>query len=182
MRPLPDCFTYTPNFVGMDVTDLANSLTWERRTVRMYGRDIPLPRDTAWYGEAAYRYSGIVNQPQPWTPLLLGMRDYLKARNGIEFNSCLANYYRDGNDSVSWHADDEPELGKEPVIASVSIGAKRAFKIKEKGGFVWELMLGGGDLLIMQGPSQRDYLHCVPKTKKPVGPRINLTFRFVGGM
>ena len=139
---------------------------------------MPTPRLTAWMGDHAYRYSGLTNEPQPWPPALATLRDRLSEELGAPFNSCLANLYRDGSDSMGYHADDEPELGPQPVIASISLGARRRFALRHRTSrqrWTWEL--GEGDLLVMSGESQRDYLHAVPKTARPVGPRMNLTFR-----
>lgn len=115
-----------------------------------------------------------------WDSVLRGYKTALEDTAGARFNSCLANYYRDGQDSVSWHADDEPELGPTPVIASVSLGDTRRFQVKSRAtGEIWNLDLAHGDLLVMRGESQRDYLHGVPKSRRPIGARLNLTFRWV---
>ena len=110
------------------------------------------------------------------------MRNRLRDELGVPFNSCLANLYRDGTDSMGYHSDDEPELGPEPTIASVSLGARRRFVLRHRATrerWTWEL--GGGDLLVMRDESQRDYAHAIPKTARPIGPRMNLTFRnFLG--
>jgi alkylated DNA repair dioxygenase AlkB len=129
-------------------------------------------------GDAAYRYSGIANQPQPWPAVLADIRDRLVRELGVEFNSCLANLYRDGSDSMGFHSDDEPGLGDRPTIASVSLGAPRRFVLRRRrtrARWTWEL--GHGDLLVMRDESQSDYAHAVPKTSHPIGPRMNLTFR-----
>lgn len=164
--------------------DLAGTLPLEAREVRLYGQTLRVPRMTAWMGEAAYAYSGIRHEPAPmpeWLARLRGEASLVALRHSTALNSVLANYYRGGGDSVAWHADDEPELGAEPAIASVSLGAARAFKIRPRvdDGRRWSVDLGHGDLLIMTGRSQADYLHAVPKTSRPVGPRLNLTFRRV---
>lgn len=155
--------------------------------VVVFGRRHPTPRRTSWHGDpgCAYAYSGRVFEPAPWTPSLARIRDRLEALEGLRFNSVLANHYRDGADAMGRHADDEPELGpsRDDVrIASVSLGARRRFllehrRTKEKR----EWSLGEGSLLVMGGPLQRAWVHHVPRSRRPVGPRLNLTFRVVLG-
>ena len=163
---------------------IVGAIAWEQRTIRIFGRTIPQPRMTAWMGEAAYTYSGQRHEPAPLpTAMLADLRERAEAATGARFNSVLANLYRNGADSVAWHADDEPELGPEPTIASLSLGASRAFQIKRNGARHAErveIVLAHGDLLVMSGASQRDYQHAVPKVRAAVGPRVNLTFRWVG--
>jgi len=154
------------------------AIAWEQHEITLFGRTVPTPRLTAWMGDAAYRYSGIVNEPAPWPPLLVEIRDRLADELGVGFNSCLANLYRDGSDSMGWHSDDEPELGPRPTIASLSLGARRTFSLRHRGTRQrWSYPLGEGDLLVMRDESQVGYAHAVPKTGRPVGPRMNLTFR-----
>lgn len=151
---------------------------WRQETATIMGRRTPIPRLTAWHGEAGYVYSGIRLAPLPWTPPLLELKDLAEALAGSPFNSVLLNLYRNGRDSVSWHADNEPGLGRDPVIASVSLGATRRFQLKHRRtGERVDLDLPGGACLIMAGPTQHHWLHQIPKTARPVGPRINLTFR-----
>ena len=149
----------------------------------MYGKINPIPRLSAWYGDegTSYTYSGITMSPSPWTSLLLDIRQQLNDLSGNDFNSLLANLYRDGNDSVGWHADDEAELGENPTIASLSFGESRRFlmKQKENEGEKLSLDLNNGDLLIMKGATQQNWLHQVPRSKKQLGARINLTFRSI---
>lgn len=154
---------------------------WEQPTMKMYGREIKVPRMTAWYGTKAYKYSGIINAPAPMPEWLELLRMNVQHRTtDTVYNSALLNLYRDGSDSVSWHADDEPELGKNPTIASLSFGATRRFAVKHRTtGARWDMDLRDGDLLIMRGRSQLDYVHSVPKTTKAVGPRVNITFRYI---
>jgi alkylated DNA repair dioxygenase AlkB len=144
----------------------------------------PFPRLTAWYADPGltYAYSGVVHRATPWTKSLLEIKDRLESAAGTTWNSLLLNLYRDGQDSIGFHADDEPELGEHPVIGSVSFGAVRRFILKhpitnEKR----EFELGHGSALIMAGTTQHHWRHGVPKTRKPVGPRINLTFRRIVG-
>jgi alkylated DNA repair dioxygenase AlkB len=128
-----------------------------------------------------------VFHPRPWADALAGLRDRLETHTGVRFTGVLANYYRDGRDSMGWHADDERELGPTPDdirVASISLGAPRRFVLRSRGvdpSRRIELALGHGDLLIMAGTTQRHYQHAVPKTARPVGPRLNLTFRVVRG-
>lgn len=185
MEP-PACVTYRPGWVPdaeAVFADLQTEIAWEQHTIRIHGRTVPTPRLTAWMGDSAYRYSGLVNEPQPWPSALAGLRDRLRRELGFAFNSCLANLYRDGSDSMGYHADDEPELGPRPVIASISLGARRRFALRHRSsGERWTWELGEGDLLVMSDESQSEYRHAVPKTAKPVGPRMNLTFRLFSSM
>ena len=133
-----------------------------------------------WYGDpdAGYRYSGIDHQPRPWTPELQAIRARVEKQCQCIFNSVLANLYRDGKDSMGCHADDEKELGRNPVIASLSLGDERLFKLHHKNSkATLDIILGHGDLLVMAGTLQHHWQHSVPKTKKFKTGRINLTFR-----
>ena len=178
----PGCVELRPGWVrDPDETfdRLRAEIDWEQHDITLFGRTVPTPRLTAWTGDLAYRYSGIVNEPRAWSPTLAALRDRLVAELGTPFNSCLANLYRDGSDSMGWHSDDEPELGPRPTIASVSLGARRRFVLRHRAsGERWSHDLGAGDLLVMREESQADYRHAVPKTTRPVGPRLNLTFRW----
>jgi alkylated DNA repair dioxygenase AlkB len=157
------------------------------QTIRLAGRDVLSPRLVSWHGDphAHYRYSGRTFTPKPWTPELLSLKARVDAAVGVAFNSVLANYYRDGRDSMGEHADDEPELGPAPdnvLIASVSLGARRRFLLRHRrDGTMHEFALGDGSLLVMGGTTQRHFKHRVPRTTAPVGPRMNLTFRVVVG-
>ncbi len=160
------------------LAELAAGISWEQPTVTVFGHRHVTPRLTAWFGDHAYSYSGITHPPAALPPALADIRDRLAAESGVSFNSCLANLYRDGSDSMGAHADNEPELGPAPVIASISLGARRRFVMADtdtRERFVW--MLGGGDLLVMYGDSQTRYRHSVPKTTRPMTHRLNLTFR-----
>jgi alkylated DNA repair dioxygenase AlkB len=151
---------------------------WRQEIATLMGRRVPIPRLTAWHGAAGYVYSGIKMRPAPWNPPLLEIKRVAEACAGKVFNSVLLNLYRDGRDSVSWHADNEPGLGRDPVIASVSLGATRRFQMKHRGREARvSLDLPSGSCLVMAGATQHHWLHQVPKTSLPVGPRINLTFR-----
>lgn len=164
------------------LSDVVDAVAWSQTPIRIFGRDILQPRLTAWMGEASYTYSGRRHEPAPLPSALVELRARVHDATGERFNSVLANLYRGGADSVAWHADDEPELGAAPTIASLSLGAPRDFKIRCMAtGAQWRVALAHGDLLVMSGASQRDYQHAVPKTARPVGPRVNLTFRQVSG-
>jgi len=144
-----------------------------------------VPRLTAWYGDEgkSYRYSGHTYHPQPWSSALLEVRRAIEPVCGVVFNSVLLNYYRDERDSVGWHSDDEPELGVNPVIGSVSFGATRSFQLRHKQDRKQKLTveLSNGSLLVMRGPTQHHWLHQVPKSAAAKGARVNLTFRAILG-
>ena len=159
---------------------LRREIAWEQHRITLYGRTMPVPRLSAWHGDpgAVYRYSGVRLSPRPWTPLLTAIREVAQELAGAPFNSVLLNLYRQGGDSVGWHSDDEPELGPEPVIASVSLGAPRRFELEHKRSRRREaLELPPGSILVMAGATQHRWRHRLPKTRAPVGPRVNLTFR-----
>jgi alkylated DNA repair dioxygenase AlkB len=158
--------------------ELRATIAWRQEVATIMGRRVPIPRLTAWHGEAGYVYSGIAMQPAAWTPALLELRRYAERHARQPFNSVLLNLYRDGRDSVGWHADNEPGLGRDPVIASLSLGATRRFQLKHRqSGERVAIDLTHGSCLVMAGATQHHWLHQVPKTARPVGPRINLTFR-----
>lgn len=159
---------------------MQKELDWRQDEISLYGKQILIPRLQAWYGdkESFYQYSGLSLTPTPWTERLLILKK--KVENNLEcsFNSMLANLYRDQKDSVSWHSDDEQELGLRPTIASLSFGAERVFQLKhKKTGERFKLPLQSGSLLIMAGDTQRYWQHAVLKQQRHIGPRINLTFR-----
>ena len=162
---------------------LQHDVEWRQDNIRMYGREIPLPRLTAWFGDSGrdYTYSGIAMHALPWIEPVDELKRVAEACAGTVFNSVLCNLYRSGDDGLAWHSDDEPELGVEPIIASVNLGATRRFLLRRKDDHQVkaEVELGDGDVLVMRGSTQARCEHSVPKTKKPVGPRINLTFRWV---
>lgn len=150
----------------------------------LYGRSISSPRLSAWHGDsdAVYRYSGLRLEPAPWTPILLDVRERVEALAAARFNSVLLNLYRDGQDSMGWHSDDEPELGRNPLIASISLGAARRFLLQHKKRRLrLEWLLEDGDVLVLGGTTQHCWRHHVPKIRQPMGPRINLTFRWIHG-
>ena len=162
---------------------LMETIAWRQESIQLYGRMLPSPRLTAWYGDAGkcYSYSGVTLQAQPWTQVLQQLKSQLNEALGFAFNSVLLNLYRDGQDSVGWHSDAEQTLGDNPVIASISLGATRRFLMQHKKHKTEKvaLDLAAGSLLLTQGVTQRYWRHSVPKTKKPVGPRVNLTFRMI---
>lgn len=160
---------------------LVDALPWEVHRIRLFGRWVDSPRLSCWMGDAdaVYRYSGARFQPQAWLPVMGDLRKRVEAERDTAFNSVLVNLYRDGRDAMGWHCDDEPELGEAPIIASLSLGATRRFLLKDVQGQRHAFDLANGDLLLMSGNSQRRYRHALPRTAKPVGPRINLTFRHV---
>jgi alkylated DNA repair dioxygenase AlkB len=189
--PMPDAeVTFYPEFFSADESSslfqqLVDQIQWKQESARFGGKAVPLPRLTAWYGDEgkSYRYSGITVNPIPWTPLLLTIKERVEAASQVKFNSVLLNFYRGERDSVAWHSDDEAELGKNPVIASVSFGATRKFQFKHKTNTDHRLAvdLTPGSLLLMAGATQHFWKHQIPKTTKPVDPRINLTFRVIVG-
>jgi alkylated DNA repair dioxygenase AlkB len=159
---------------------LETGLAWQEETIFIFGKWVKVPRLMSWYGDpdAYYRYSGVNHQPRPWNAELQSVRVKVERQCQCAFNSVLANFYRDGKDSMGCHTDDEKELGLNPVIASLSLGDERLFKLHhQKHKETLDIMLDHGDLLVMAGTLQRHWLHSVPKTRKFKAPRINLTFR-----
>lgn len=173
-----------PEVAAVAFRALRDETPWRSEQLRIADKLIPVPRLTAWYGDpgATYVYSGLRNVPLPWTPLLTALRDAVIAAAGAPLDSALLNYYRDGRDSIGWHADAEPELGRDPVIASLSLGAPRRFLLRhaKKKGRSMTFVLGDGALLVMAGATQHHYRHSVPKEDE-AGERINLTFRRIVG-
>lgn len=163
---------------------LLGQTRWQQDKIRIYGKHVNLPRLTAWYGDPGmvYSYSGITMHPHTWTDCLLEIKSRVDIAAAAQFNSVLLSLYRDGNDSLSWHDDDEPELGEDPTIASVSFGETRSFQFKHKSRKELNpvsVSLTDGSLLIMKGATQRFWVHQLPKTARIVRPRINLTFRII---
>lgn len=188
LMPDADVILYQQFFSKEESDNLFQTLLsqteWRQDKGKFYGKEINLPRLTAWYGDAGktYTYSGISMNPAPWTPSLLYIKEKVDDAAGVRFNSVLLNLYRDGGDSLSWHRDNETELGKNPPICSVSLGATRRFQFKHrlrKDLARVDVDLTHGSLLIMKGMTQHFWLHQVPKTAKPVSARINLTFRII---
>lgn len=186
--PMPDAdVRYTAGWLAAHDGDallqaVLAEVPWEIHRIRMFGREVASPRLSCWIGDpgATYTYSRSRFEPRPWTPALAGLRERLARELDVRFNSVLANRYRDGADAMGWHSDDEPELGPEPVIASVSLGAPRrfAFRPRGEGGRV-DLVLEHGSLLVMAGRTQHAWRHAIPRTRRPLGERVNLTFRAI---
>jgi len=162
---------------------LIKELNWRQDKITMFGQTHDVPRLNAWYGDAdcSYSWSGITMTPNPWNSTLRDIREKVNGVASEQFNSVLANFYRDGNDKVDWHADDEEVLGQAPVIASVSLGATRKFRIrrKDRSEKATDIFLRSGDVLVMRGLTQLLWEHEVPRSKKVKEPRVNLTFRKV---
>lgn len=184
--PLTDAIaSWCPRFLGPEEGDrllqtLQVQVPWRQDPIRLFGKTMLQPRLTAWYGdrEAVYTYSKLRLDPLGWLPALLDLKHRIEAFSQFRFNSVLLNLYRDGRDSMGWHSDDEPELGPNPAIASLSLGVSRRFLLRHKTRpDRTTLLLSHGSLLLMAGPMQHHWQHHIPKTKQPLGPRLNLTFR-----
>ncbi|KAF3983562.1 MAG: alpha-ketoglutarate-dependent dioxygenase AlkB [Methylococcales symbiont of Hymedesmia sp. n. MRB-2018] len=159
---------------------LLQNLVWQEEKIFLYGRWLKVPRLMCWYGDedASYQYSGVNHQAMPWTEPLIAIRHNIERVHQCSFNSVMANLYRNGSDSMGCHADDEKELGINPVIASLSLGEQRLLKFRhQQRKQVIDVLLGHGDLLLMRGEIQHHWRHQIPKTKKLKSERINLTFR-----
>jgi alkylated DNA repair dioxygenase AlkB len=182
---------YYPNFFSLNKSnkllhyflETKKNIKWNQDVIRFFGKKILLPRLTSWYGEPnlTYTYSGIKMTSNSWhKTILLDINKRLENKTGHKFNSVLLNLYKDGNDYQGWHADDEAELGKTPVIASLSFGAERDFCFKSKTGeSKFSLLLNNGSLIIMEGEIQQNWKHALPKRKKIKTPRVNLTYRLI---
>jgi alkylated DNA repair dioxygenase AlkB len=170
-----------PGFADSLLKILRENIIWECHRIKIFGREVDSPRLSCWIGDAgaSYVYSQTRFEPHPWAPELQALRLRLQSEFESGFNSVLANLYRNGQDSMGWHSDDERELGKQPVIASISLGATRrfSFKAKTEAAKAVHLELPHGSLLLMRGDTQKNYRHALAKTSKPVGERINLTYR-----
>lgn len=159
---------------------LMETIDWKQDEVIIFGKRIITRRKTGWYGEKEYEYtySKITRKAKLWTPELKELKNLVEEKTGLEFNSCLLNLYHSGEEGMSWHSDAEAELGKDPAIASLSLGADRKFVLKHKiSKEKASVELEHGSLLLMKGETQKHWLHSLPKTKKVKDPRINLTFR-----
>jgi alkylated DNA repair dioxygenase AlkB len=165
-------------------SELLKTTPWQQDEVILFGQKRILSRKVAWMGDDgfSYSYSGTSKTAAPWTPALMLVKERVEQQTTQRFNSCLLNLYHDGSEGMGWHSDDEKTLGRNPVIASVSFGAERIFKLKHrKSKEVVSVLLEQGSLLIMKGETQHHWVHTMPKTKRVTTPRINLTFRlFVG--
>ena len=186
---LPDSeISYFPSYLNQSLSDnyyeyFLKCVRWQQDDIHIFGKTYAQPRLTALYGinEKSYTYSGIVMRPNPFDKKLMALKKSLDELAGVKFTSCLLNLYRDGSDSNGWHADDEKELGTNPVIASVSFGQERVFHLrhKERKELKKRIILEHGSLLLMSGVTQHRWVHQIPKSKKPMHPRINLTFRVI---
>ena len=186
---LPDAeIIYYPQFFDKEQADqiyaeLLQEIAWQQDNITVYGKTHQQPRLTALYGNEGkpYSYSNITMQPHPWNSLLQKIKYYIEATTECPFTTVLLNQYRDGKDSNGWHADDEKELGSNPTIASLSFGAERVFQLKHNtiADAKKNIILEHGSLLLMKGSTQHFWKHQIPKTAKPIGTRINLTFRTI---
>ncbi|OXY80798.1 alpha-ketoglutarate-dependent dioxygenase AlkB family protein [Oceanimonas doudoroffii] len=156
---------------------LSRDIPWQQHRLTMFGREVHEPRLSCWMGDWPYRYSGRERRPEPWHPLVQDIARRLEVICAQPFDGVLINLYRDGYDSMGWHADDEPELGRNPMIASVSLGERRRFMLRHDGGERRELWLEHGSLLVMAGEMQHHWRHALPRMTRAGGQRINLTFR-----
>ena len=186
---LPDAeIIYFPNFLPEEnansfFQELLENTPWQQDEITVYGKKHLQPRLTALYGNEGkpYSYSNIVMQPHHWTLSLQKIKSLVENISETNFTTVLLNYYRDGNDGNGWHADNEKELGINPVIASLSLGAERNFQLKHNTdtSLKKNLILENGSLLLMKGTTQNFWKHQIPKTTRPIGSRINLTFRVI---
>ncbi len=179
---------YYPHFFDKKEADaifvqLTNDIPWQQDDIRVFGKIHPQPRLTALFGNEgkSYSYSNIKMQPHPWNTFLQKIKSKVESVSDTNFSTVLLNLYRDGKDSNGWHADNEKELGSNPIIASVSFGAERVFQLKHNSisGLKQNILLEHGSLLLMKGTTQHFWKHQIPKTSKPIGSRINLTFRVI---
>ena len=175
---------YDQNFLEAQFSEtlfkgLYTQTNWSQDPIKIFGKEIMQPRLTHLFGEKSYSYSNIIMHPEPFPETLQLLKNKVENFTKSTFNVCLANLYRDGKDSMGWHSDDEKELGINPIIASVSLGEERMFHLqhKTKKELKHKLVLAPGSLLIMKGETQHFWKHQLPKTRKKVAPRINLTFR-----
>jgi len=186
---LPDAeIIYYPQFFDKEqadiiYTELLQEIAWQQDNITVFGKTHPQPRLTALYGNEGkpYSYSNITMQPHPWNTLLQKIKYHIETTTECQFTTVLLNQYRDGKDSNGWHADNEKELGTNPIIASLSFGAKRVFQLKHNtiADAKKSIVLEHGSLLLMKGSTQHFWKHQIPKTAKPIGNRINLTFRSI---
>ncbi|MGM0932577.1 MAG: alpha-ketoglutarate-dependent dioxygenase AlkB family protein [Bacteroidota bacterium] len=177
---------YVPDFFNSEEANfyferLQQEIPWKQDKIKLFGKEHFQPRLSAFFAEqdVNYAYSGLKLKPKGFSEEILQIKKSVEKFSRITFNSCLANLYRDGQDSMGWHSDDEKELGKNPVIASISFGAERIFHLKNKTdkNLKKKISLAHGSLLLMEGATQHNWKHQLPKTKKNIGPRLNLTFR-----
>lgn len=186
--PLPDAdllyfeHALSRNEAATYFNELRAQTQWREEEVVVWGKRHKQPRLVAWHGDpgTTYSYSGSVLRPLPWTPTLSKLRGRVEELANASFNSVLLNFYRDERDSMGWHSDDEPELGRQPTIASVSLGQTREFQLKHKTRKdlpISRISLVDGSIIIMSGPTQSNWQHCLKRETTKLGERINLTFR-----
>ena len=186
----PDGLLWIPDLLGpaeaeAHLTGLMGEIPWEDHTFTIFGRTLPMPRRICMFGPHGYDYSGVHHPPLPLLPRLDAIRRQVEERTGVPFNSVLCNLYRSGADSMGWHTDDDYPSGGQPMVASVSLGGRRVFRMRPRRAEAprrsigWELP--SGSLLCMDGVSRTDWQHAIPRTRRPVAPRINLTFRHMVG-
>jgi alkylated DNA repair dioxygenase AlkB len=184
----PELLDYRPGIFGPEqskylMQKFIDEMPWQQKVIKMYDKHLLTPRLTVWVGDpgANYTFSGEKYDPLPWTEELQTIRERVQILSGVNFNSVLLNYYRDGNDSVAWHSDNEDELGKHPVVASVSFGQVRSFDIRKKKDHAqkYSIKLEDGSYLLMKGDLQENWEHRVAKSTKPMKERVNLTFRVI---
>lgn len=186
---LPDSdIRYYPNFLDTEkatayFNQFLSVIPWQQDDIKVFGKIHAQPRLTALYGdnEKPYSYANISMHPLPFTKELRAIKATIEEKTSVVFTTCLLNLYRDGKDSNGWHADNEKELGINPVIASISLGQERYFHLRHRYDktLKHKILLEHGSLLLMQGSTQHHWLHQIPKTKKPIAPRINLTYRVI---
>ena len=185
---LPDAdIRYCPDFLSHEESskyfnDFIALIPWQHDDIKVFGKTYKQPRLTCFFSDndTALRYSSVIMKPHKFTPELMELKHRIESEYNLQFNCCLMNLYRDGNDSNGWHADNESQLGRNPAIASLSLGDSRWFHLKHRSRDIrYKLELESGSLLIMRGATQHFWLHQIPKTKKLKGPRINLTFRSI---
>lgn len=186
---LPDSdIIYFPYFLdakkaGSYFKNFKDTIPWQQDDIKVFGKVYEQPRLTSLFGNNAkpYSYSNITMQPHEFTKELLEIKQHIETKTAAVFTTCLLNLYRDGKDSNGWHADNEKELGRNPIIASITLGQERFFHLKHRKQkeLKHKLLLEHGSLLLMKGETQHHWLHQIPKTAKPVGERINLTFRVI---
>ena len=179
---------YYPNFFDAEKSKLLfekllQEIPWQQDDITVFGKTYPQPRLTSLFGNEGkpYSYSNIIMQHNNWNPLTVFIKEEVEKICNQSFTTVLLNLYRDGKDSNGWHADNEKELGRNPIIASVSFGATRSFHLKHNTleNAKLKITLENGSLLLMKGETQHFWKHQIPKTAKPINPRINLTFRII---
>lgn len=183
---LPDAeLLFWPKWISPEQAErcyqqLAQQLNWQQPAIKIFGKAVLIPRQQVWMGDphCSYKYSGVLFEPEPWHPLVWQLTDRVNQLCQTRFNSVLLNWYADGQQHMGWHSDDEPELGQNPQIASLSLGQQRFFDLKHKNlGTQLKLGLGHGSLLLMTGQCQQYWQHRVPKMAAATEGRVNLTFR-----